>query len=300
MADSAYGSDGRCHRRFIVDFLCFSRRLIIEVDGAVHDARRVVDEQRDRTLAALRWRILRVRNEDVLTDLDAVLGESSTTWRPERLTSPPPHSWGGARGGVESRGLSQRRERSDQRPASALSRCSRATSAHVPLGSRSRYLRQCGARAPALADLLPGHRQVEVRVGEARVALERPLEVRRGPAGVAALEHDVAEVVVRLGLPERRPRSRGGRGPRRRARRRGGSGCCRGWCTRWPASDRGGWPGRRAPPPGRRSPGPRRARSPGRRDRRPSARAPGSSPGAGRARRRRAAPAPGSRAPSAR
>ena len=60
--------------RFIVDFLCVSRLLIIEVDGAVHDARRVVDEERDRTLAALRWRILRVRNEDVLTDLDAVLG----------------------------------------------------------------------------------------------------------------------------------------------------------------------------------------------------------------------------------
>ena len=60
--------------RFIVDFLCVSRRLIIEVDGAAHDARRVVDEERDRTLAALRWRILRVRNEDVLTDLDAVLG----------------------------------------------------------------------------------------------------------------------------------------------------------------------------------------------------------------------------------
>ena len=60
--------------RFIVDFLCVSRRLIIEVDGPVHDARRDVDEERDRTLAALGWRILRVRNEDVLTDLDAVLG----------------------------------------------------------------------------------------------------------------------------------------------------------------------------------------------------------------------------------
>ena len=59
--------------RFIGDFLCVSRRLIVEVDGAVHDARRDLDEQRDRTLAALGWRILRVRNEDVLTDLDAVL-----------------------------------------------------------------------------------------------------------------------------------------------------------------------------------------------------------------------------------
>ena len=57
------------HRR-----LCVSRRLIIEVVGAVHDARRDLDEGRDRTLAALGWRILRVRNEDVLTDLDAVLG----------------------------------------------------------------------------------------------------------------------------------------------------------------------------------------------------------------------------------
>ena len=58
---------------FIVDFFCPARRLIVEVDGSIHDARREVDSERDLRLASLHLRVLRVRNEDVLQDVDAVL-----------------------------------------------------------------------------------------------------------------------------------------------------------------------------------------------------------------------------------
>jgi very-short-patch-repair endonuclease len=59
--------------RFIVDFYCPSRRLVVEVDGGAHDARSDADTERDRILEALRFRVLRVRNEDVLEDLEAVV-----------------------------------------------------------------------------------------------------------------------------------------------------------------------------------------------------------------------------------
>ena len=58
---------------FIVDFYCPARRLVVEVDGAVHDARAEADAERDHTLAALHLRVLRVRNRDVMEDVDAVV-----------------------------------------------------------------------------------------------------------------------------------------------------------------------------------------------------------------------------------
>ncbi len=59
--------------RFIVDFYCPVARLIVEVDGGVHDSRDDIDAQRDRLLSTGGLRILRVRNEAVLEDLDAVV-----------------------------------------------------------------------------------------------------------------------------------------------------------------------------------------------------------------------------------
>jgi len=58
---------------YIVDFYCAELELALEVDGAVHDARRADDELRDDDLAALGLHVMRVRNADVLSRLDAVL-----------------------------------------------------------------------------------------------------------------------------------------------------------------------------------------------------------------------------------
>ncbi len=56
---------------FIADFYCASRRLILEADGAHHDPAR--DTTRDAHLAALGYRILRVTNHDIRTNLPGVL-----------------------------------------------------------------------------------------------------------------------------------------------------------------------------------------------------------------------------------
>lgn len=51
--------------RYIVDFVCFEVRLIIELDGSQH-AGSVRDAQRDAYLAAQGFRTLRIWNTDIL------------------------------------------------------------------------------------------------------------------------------------------------------------------------------------------------------------------------------------------
>jgi len=57
---------------FIGDFVCFSARLVVEVDGGQHaDSPR--DEKRDRWLAANDFLVKRFWNNDVLTNIEGVL-----------------------------------------------------------------------------------------------------------------------------------------------------------------------------------------------------------------------------------
>ena len=56
---------------FIADFLCPQKALIVEVDGDTHDAAK--DRLRDDELAARGYRVLRVTNDDVMTNMDGVL-----------------------------------------------------------------------------------------------------------------------------------------------------------------------------------------------------------------------------------
>ena len=65
--------------QFIADFFCPARGLVVEVDGGVHDDRRDIDDERDGMLARLGVRVLHVRNEEVLEDLEAVVRRIAVT-----------------------------------------------------------------------------------------------------------------------------------------------------------------------------------------------------------------------------
>lgn len=56
--------------RYIADFACVDTKLIVEVDGLSHDIAEQVwyDDERTRRLAELGWRVLRVRDQEVLSD----------------------------------------------------------------------------------------------------------------------------------------------------------------------------------------------------------------------------------------
>jgi very-short-patch-repair endonuclease len=57
---------------YVVDFLCYQSRLVIEVDGGQHaDSAR--DTRRDAGLAVNDFRVLRFWNNDVLSNIEGVL-----------------------------------------------------------------------------------------------------------------------------------------------------------------------------------------------------------------------------------
>jgi len=58
---------------FVLDFYCAEHRLVIEVDGGVHDEQREQDAARTAILEQYGYRVVRFRNEEILTDLLAVL-----------------------------------------------------------------------------------------------------------------------------------------------------------------------------------------------------------------------------------
>jgi len=58
---------------FIVDFVCFERRVIVEVDGGQHAEQPHYDEQRTRWLEGQGYSVLRFWNNDVLANTDGVV-----------------------------------------------------------------------------------------------------------------------------------------------------------------------------------------------------------------------------------
>lgn len=58
---------------YIVDFYCHALRLVIEVDGSVHESTREWDAERDEVLRASGFTVVRVTNDDVLTRTSHVL-----------------------------------------------------------------------------------------------------------------------------------------------------------------------------------------------------------------------------------
>ena len=60
---------------WIVDFYCPAAGLVIEVDGSSHRGREAYDARRDAALMKIGLRVLHLRNERVLHDRAAVLGD---------------------------------------------------------------------------------------------------------------------------------------------------------------------------------------------------------------------------------
>ena len=57
----------------MADFFCPAAKLIVEIDGPIHDHQVEQDAARTDYLNALGYRVLRLLNEEVLTNLPAAL-----------------------------------------------------------------------------------------------------------------------------------------------------------------------------------------------------------------------------------
>ncbi|HEY8100279.1 MAG TPA: endonuclease domain-containing protein [Burkholderiaceae bacterium] len=71
--------------RYIVDFICFEIRLIIELDGDQHADAQECDEERTRWLESQGFLVVRFWNNDVMLNLEGVL------MRIVELAAKPPH-----------------------------------------------------------------------------------------------------------------------------------------------------------------------------------------------------------------
>ena len=74
--------------RFVVDFVCFSKKLILEIDGGQHAEAAEHDAQRDALLKQGGYRILRFWNNEWTEQQDAVL---ETIWLALQETTPLPN-----------------------------------------------------------------------------------------------------------------------------------------------------------------------------------------------------------------
>ena len=59
--------------RYIVDFYCDEFKLIIEIDGGIHNTQKEYDENRNNFLSAGKYNILRFKNEEITNSIDDVL-----------------------------------------------------------------------------------------------------------------------------------------------------------------------------------------------------------------------------------
>jgi very-short-patch-repair endonuclease len=57
---------------FVADFYCPAAKMVIEVDGAVHDERQGADGRRDAYMTSLGLRVIRVPAGEVLADPEGV------------------------------------------------------------------------------------------------------------------------------------------------------------------------------------------------------------------------------------
>jgi len=60
---------------YIVDFICFERKLIVEVDGSQHLDTSERDDARTEWLESAGFRVMRFWNDDVLRDAGCVVRE---------------------------------------------------------------------------------------------------------------------------------------------------------------------------------------------------------------------------------
>ena len=59
-------------RFFIADFYCHEKKLVVEIDGGIHESQKEYDKLRDEIIRILGLQIIRFRNIEVLNNLKKI------------------------------------------------------------------------------------------------------------------------------------------------------------------------------------------------------------------------------------
>jgi very-short-patch-repair endonuclease len=73
---------------YVADFLCYEARLLVELDGGVHEGQEEGDAIRQQNIEAQGYHILRFKNEAVFTDLETVLATIAATAQARKAPLP--------------------------------------------------------------------------------------------------------------------------------------------------------------------------------------------------------------------
>ena len=71
--------------RYFADFVCEAAKVIVELDGPVHDGREDYDARRTETLELFGYIVVRFRNERVMTDPGGVGEDILAVLKSDRL-----------------------------------------------------------------------------------------------------------------------------------------------------------------------------------------------------------------------
>ena len=88
-------------RNYIVDFACFSSKLVVELDGESHnfEEKQTADQHRDAFFASEGFQVLRFTNQEVISNLEGVVEAIREAVASETSGAPPsltlPHKGGG-------------------------------------------------------------------------------------------------------------------------------------------------------------------------------------------------------------
>ena len=74
-----YFKINRIRRFFVADFYCAEARLIIEIDGKIHEKQKEYDEYRTYLLNNLGYKVIRFQNEEVIDKTSNVLKKLITS-----------------------------------------------------------------------------------------------------------------------------------------------------------------------------------------------------------------------------
>jgi very-short-patch-repair endonuclease len=75
---------------FYADILCFSERLVIEVDGDTHAVAVTYDAARTTFMEREGYRVIRVTNDDIMSSLDGVIAVTSSALHRQEETAQSP------------------------------------------------------------------------------------------------------------------------------------------------------------------------------------------------------------------
>ena len=85
--------------RFIADFVCYERSVIVEADGGQHALEKEKDEERTQWLSGQGFTVLRFWNNEILTNIGGVLETISRQCLDTPLPGPLPQRGEGVRAG---------------------------------------------------------------------------------------------------------------------------------------------------------------------------------------------------------